>query len=299
MVSPTTQVGVLVLTGIAGLALIRSGSRPGLPPLSSDLDRLRRTPSASVPAGRAVPARLVGTLSASRPGILVLGAAASDLRVLGRTPEAEALRRLATFAVGGLAGPLLAAAAAAGGMAISPTAVLFTSCAGAGVAILHALTGTSRAAARRRRAYRWQLAMILLAVGMALAMSQGVGTALVAATRSRRPGLVEEIARVLDRSRLHRQTPWGRLGVLGSDLGISDLVEVAENLALAGDDGARVRQTVMAKADALLVRILTEEEAEANEATEAMNLPTVVLLLAFMAFVAVPAMSWAFGGLPG
>ena len=294
--SPTAEVALFAAAACFGLAIAWSGFRPRPASLAADLDHLYSPPPPLV--GRRPLVEVYGSkLLASPLGRLVSRAQASDLRVLGRTPEEEASRRAAIL-VGGLAsGPVLAALTDAVGTGLSPGLAVGLSAAGCVCAVVVPARAVSRLATTRRRAYRWQLAMFLLAVTMCLSAGYGIETALKRAVKAGRGGLLDELDKVMGRARLHRQPPWPWLRSLGGELALDDLTDLAENVALAGDDGASIRETVIAKADALMVRILTEDEAEAGEATEAMHLPTVVLLFAFIAFAAIPAMSWATGSL--
>lgn len=76
-----------------------------------------------------------------------------------------------------------------------------------------------------------------------------------------------------------------------------ELEELANSLTLAGAEGARVRQSLMAKAESLRQRRMTEAEAEANESSERMVLPLVLLGLGFLLFLGYPAVSRVLGGI--
>jgi FtsP/CotA-like multicopper oxidase with cupredoxin domain len=61
-------------------------------------------------------------------------------------------------------------------------------------------------------------------------------------------------------------------------------------LALAGDEGARMREALIAMAATIGSRELAEAEAQANEASEHMVLPLTVLAIGFTLFLLYPAL---------
>ena len=60
-------------------------------------------------------------------------------------------------------------------------------------------------------------------------------------------------------------------------------------MALAGDEGARVRVSLAAKATAIRTRALAETERHAHAASERMSLPLVILMAGFVIFLGYPA----------
>ena len=287
------EVVVLSAVALIGLRIAWSGLRPRPASLGPDLDRLYGPPPPPE-ASRRQPVHAIGAVVRTGPFAgLVARVDPSDLRVLGRTPEDEAARRVAWVAGGLVSGPVAAALVDVSGARLSPALAVLLSILGAGFGVVRPMRAVPKLAAERRRAYRWQLAMFLLAVGMCLSAGHHIESALKRAAMAGRGGLLGEIDKVMGRARLHREPPWPRMRSLGDELGLDDLADVAENIALAGEDGASIRDTVIAKADGLMGRILTEDEADANTATESMHLPTAVLLFAGIALVVVPAISWA------
>ena len=70
---------------------------------------------------------------------------------------------------------------------------------------------------------------------------------------------------------------------------IAELRELAATVSLAGDVGAKVRDSLAAKAATLRSRGLAEIEEAANAANERMSLPVVLLVVAFIVFIGYPA----------
>jgi hypothetical protein len=78
---------------------------------------------------------------------------------------------------------------------------------------------------------------------------------------------------------------------------VDSLEEVAHSVQLAGEHGARIRQSLAAKAHALRARNLARIEHEAEQRTEHMGLPMVVLFLGFILLVGYPAFVGTVGAL--
>ena len=68
-------------------------------------------------------------------------------------------------------------------------------------------------------------------------------------------------------------------------------------MQLAGTEGARIRASLSAKAQALRSRQMSEAEAAAAAATERMSLPVVILFAGFLLFLAFPAVAHVLTGL--
>ena len=72
---------------------------------------------------------------------------------------------------------------------------------------------------------------------------------------------------------------------------MSDLTELAGALALAGDHGAAVLDTVSTKARSLRERLVAEAERRAVAVTERMGIPATLVLIGFTAFLLFPALA--------
>ncbi|WP_239312244.1 type II secretion system F family protein [Frankia sp. Cj3] len=271
---------------------------PPRPSLEEVLARLDPSPAASaVPA--AAPAEQDGwAVRAGRPFVGPLRAAGlpttalwQDLAALGRSVEAH----LAEKATAGLAGLLFPSvvglAFAAGGRPFPPAVPV-------ALALLLAVLGfllpdlTVRAEAnRQRRAFRHALSAYLSLIQVLLAGGAGVETALTDAATIGTGWPFVVIRRTLRTARETRVSPWAALGRLGADLQISELTELADAVALAGTEGARIRQSLDAKAAALRVRQAHDAEADANAATERMSIPGVLIAIGFIVFVFYPALT--------
>ncbi len=97
------------------------------------------------------------------------------------------------------------------------------------------------------------------------------------------------IRQALAGARLAGGTPWQALGDLGAELAVPELVDLAGALALAADDGAKIRGSLSARAATLRRKDMAEVEGEAGEKSQSMLVAQLVLCTAFMVFLAFPA----------
>ncbi len=75
-----------------------------------------------------------------------------------------------------------------------------------------------------------------------------------------------------------------------------ELIELSSTLELAGTEGARVRQSLQARAVSFRRHEQADAESTANSATERMFLPGALLLVGFLLFIGYPAFSRVIGG---
>ena len=136
---------------------------------------------------------------------------------------------------------------------------------------------------------RHALAAFLDLVVIATAGGAGVEAALTYAAATGQGPAFAQLRQALETARLTRQPPWQTLGQLGTELGVTELTELAASITLAGTEGAKVRASLAAKSAAMRARQLAEAEAGAQAATERMSLPLVVLFAGFLALIGYPA----------
>ncbi len=75
------------------------------------------------------------------------------------------------------------------------------------------------------------------------------------------------------------------LAGVGEALGVDELRELAASAHLAGDQGARIRASLAAKADSMRAHQTAAIEAQAEAATEKMLLPVVALVVGMILFI--------------
>jgi Flp pilus assembly protein TadB len=148
------------------------------------------------------------------------------------------------------------------------------------------IAGTAR---NRRRDFRHVVGSFLDLVAMNLAGGRGVPEALQSAARISDGWAMVRIRDTLEMARLQGATPWSALGQLGSDMGIDELRDMAAALALVADDGAKVRDSLSARAMSLRRRELSEIEGRAQARSQSMLVAQLLLASGFLVFLIYPA----------
>ena len=271
-------------TGV-GLALVVVGLRPRPPALRSALDALER-PRSAWPGSRGSGPRqavvMVSAWAAER-------APAPDLELIGRTPEQHAVRKLAAATTLAALPVVAGGAAAIAGVGVGPGTVAIASSCLALAGFVTPDLELRGLAAERRAEFVHALSSFLDVTAVLLAGGAGTESALHAAAALGDAWPQQRLRAALDRCRLTGQTPWEVLGQLGDRLQIDELSQLATSLQLAGEQGARVRGTLMERARALRAAQLTAVETRARAVTEQMSVPVALLAVAFMLFVGFPA----------
>jgi Flp pilus assembly protein TadB len=155
----------------------------------------------------------------------------------------------------------------------------------------------AKASQMRRSDMDLAVAVYLDLVNVLLAGGAGVETAMLAAAGAGDGFSFEQIRLALVRAQSSRGSYWDSLRELGERTGVESLEDVAHSVQLAGEHGARIRQSLAAKATALRGRNLARIEHEAEERTEHMGLPIVLLFLGFILLVGYPAFVGTLGAL--
>ncbi len=155
----------------------------------------------------------------------------------------------------------------------------------------------SSVAIQRRGDMDLATAVFLDLVNVLLAGGAGVETAILTAAASGDGWGFSQIRLSIARSQSARQSYWDGLRELGHSLGVDSLVEVANSVQLAGEHGARIRQSLSTKATSLRQKNLARIEYEAEQRTEKMGLPIVLLFLGFILLIGYPAFVGTIGAL--
>ncbi len=290
----------MLLGGLAGLGLLVAwrGAFPRPVPLADALSALGRPRPSMADAGVALDSGgngWRGRLSRIGMSWAAVGRDSEEfaqrLRVAGRTAEQHAFEKV-LGAVAGVSLPaVLGLMLAAGGVGVPPAGVALASAALGAVGFLYAEIPLRERVEQRRLAFRHAFSSYLDLVTIVLAGGGGVETALVSAAESGGGWAFGEINQALNRARLTKRSPWDGLDDLGEQLGIEELRELASSVRLAGQDGARVRSSVAAKADSLRGHQMAEVEARAEAASERMLVPVILLTLGLILFIGFGAVS--------
>lgn len=276
----------------AGVLTLAAGVSPTPLPLANALARLDAP--RSVTRAQTEPAsfleRMVGRpLAASGLGRSMTARLSCDLRILGRSPDEHMAKTALSLMVGLLWAPATAAMMAIGGVHVSLAFPLWLSLVLAVVGAMMPGLAAKAEARTRRQSFRHAFGCYLDLVAVRLAGGAGIESALTTAAGTGDGWAFAELRDALTDSRLLGEPLWNGLANLGSEIGVSELTELAASTGLAGDEGARVRTSIVAKARALRFRGLTDAEATAQSASERMSLPVVGLMLGFIVFLAWPA----------
>lgn len=292
---------LLGLLGGVGLLLFVNGLVPRRPALAAALAQLHHQRS-SRPEHRveatSLLVRVIGQPLA-RTGIAarLVERVGRDLRVTGRSVD-ELLTKQALCGFAGLLwAPVTVGIMALGGVSVPYVAPLWCSALlGIGGCLLP-LVSLRVSAAERRRSFRHAFSCFLDLVSVRLAGGAGVESALAATARGGHGWAFAEIRQALAEARLMGEPPWTGLARLGRELDIGELNELAASVTLAGDEGARVRASIAAKARSIRTRELADAESAAQSASERMSLPIVLLMLGFVVFLGYPAVMQVLTGL--
>lgn len=291
--------GVLMLVLILAPPAIQPAA--ALAELDSQRDerRLRQEARRLNPRERALPDWLdaLGYRAAAllrRTGI-DLGALSSDLSVLGRSLERHLVVSLLLGLLGFGAPLLITALGALAGRPMGSLPLLACLVLGAAMAALPTVRLRSRAA-QARRDFRHVVGSFLDLVSMSLGAGRGVPEALDAASTLSDDPAMARIRDALAAARLRGETPWAAMGRLGTTLRIDELRDLSAALALVAEDGAKIRESLSARATSMRRRELADAEGRAGENSESMLVAQLVIAIGFIVFLVYPALSGIMGG---
>ncbi|HEX6469076.1 MAG TPA: type II secretion system F family protein [Streptosporangiaceae bacterium] len=144
-------------------------------------------------------------------------------------------------------------------------------------------------AGQRRRDFRHVVGAFLDLVAMNLAGGRGVPEALMAASQVGDGWAMRRIRDALANARITGLTPWQALGRLGDEINIVELRDLSAALTLVADDGAKVRQSLGARAASMRSRELSDVEGKAGERSQSMLIAQLLLCAGFLVFLSFPA----------
>jgi tight adherence protein C len=231
----------------------------------------------------------VERLGRTSPARAYTQALASDLRVLGRSPDDEVVSLVIDVAAGLVAPVATSAVAVLFGLRLPPVIVVAAALVLAGFLGLSRWASVQTNAKARRDELRYALAAFCDLTAMHLAAGRGVSQALETAAGLGDGWAFTEIRAALAAARERGVTGAEGLERLGTEVAVDDVVEVAGSIRLAGQNGAAVRATLGSKARTIRDRLTADVERKAASATERMGLPAAAVLMALVAFYCYPA----------
>ncbi|WP_141578767.1 type II secretion system F family protein [Actinomadura sp. WMMA1423] len=279
----------------AGLILLVRELRPAPPRLDAALARVQAVPFPAA-AGHDDSAALqeqVGRWLAervARPAGL-LAVPRTDLAVLGRPVERFMLDKLALFVTGLAAPSLLTGLVTVVGGSLPWTFPVLVGLVLAAVLSMVPDWSVRSQARQRRRDFRYAFTSYLQLV----VLERQAGAALNAALEN--PAKItdgwpfQRIHQALSRARHGQQQPWRALADLGAEIDVRDLTDLAHTAEIAGSEGAKMHDVLIAKIGSMRHEASAAARSEANARTTAMWVPTSLLMLGFVILIGFPFFS--------
>ena len=290
-----------LILGVAvglGVILVATGLLPARLSLAEALGRLDAAPQMRAGQSAVWWVRILGVpFVETSAGRLATRSVRQDLRVIGRSPEEHVARHVLMLAVGLLWAPATFGLMALGGVDVSFVLPVWVSLVFGLVALVIPTLAVRAEAADRRRSFRHALGCFLDLVAVRLAGGAGVDSALAGSAAAGDGWAFAEIRQALTEARLRGEPSWNGLAALGDAIGVTESQELAASAGLAGDEGARVRVSIAAKARSIRMRGLADAEGAAQSASERMSLPVVLLMTGFIVFLGYPAVAQVINGL--
>lgn len=218
----------------------------------------------------------------------------ADLEVMDRSLETH-LGMSVLGAVVGLFAPAFALAPFVLGLGVSPIVPVWLAGVGAIAGFVLTTVQLSGTAAERRRAFRHVVSAFLDLVSMNLAGGRGVPEALSSASRLSQGWAMVRIRDTMETARLQGVTPWAALGDLGERMAVEELRDLAAALALVAEDGAKVRDSLAARAVSMRQRELADAESQAAKRSQSMLIAQLLLCVGFLLFLIFPAIAKVVG----
>jgi Flp pilus assembly protein TadB len=278
-----------VLTGLGCWLVVRE-LVPAGPSLRAAIDRLDSGGSADERIS--LPAQLSRRLAAAAPWLHV---PVQDLRLLGRDPADWLARKVSLGFAGLVAAPALSALLAVGGLSLHWTIPAGTTIALA-AALFFAPDIVTRMSARAKRAdFRQALTSYLDLVALQRGAGAASTEALEAAAEVGRGWAFERIDGALSQARKASAQPWDGLASLAEEIGVSELADLAEIAGVAGQEGARILDTLSARAESMRAEALAAAKSQAGARSTTMVLPIALLAGGFLVLLIFPDFYRLFG----
>jgi Flp pilus assembly protein TadB len=283
---------VVVAGALAGLGVYVAVGQlvPGVPRLDAALSRIG-TAATQEPDPTPVRA-LVRRIAVAMPWLPV---PAADLALLGQDRE----KWLTSKLVCGLAGlgaiPALGALAMLLGQRVPWTLPAIASLA-LGLGLFFAPDMVTKVnAAEKRTDFRHALTSFLDLVALERGAGSGPTEALEAAAQIGGGWAFARFGAALDASRKASRPPWEGLAALAAQTGVSELADIADIAEVAGHEGARILQTLAARAESMRAEALAVTKAKAGARSTTMVVPIALLGAGFLLLIIFPVVYRIFG----
>jgi Flp pilus assembly protein TadB len=283
---------VLLAGALAGLGafVVIAQSIPSRPRLDAALARIRAAGAQepSLPMSRGLVRRMAAEMAwAPVP--------AADLALLGQDREAWFARKIICGLTGLGVVPALTALATVAGFRLPWTIPAVASLALGAAAFVAPDQVTAAKAAARRTDFRHALASYLDLVALERAAGAGPTDALEAAAQVGGGWAFARIEAALHTSRKAGRPPWEGLAALAAQTGVGELTDLADIAEVAGQEGARILQTLASRAESMRAEALAATKARAGARSTTMVVPIALLAAGFLVLLIFPILYRTFG----
>jgi len=282
------------LSVAAGCWLAINELSPGRPNLRSAIERLGGSGEGSHgdPGRARMGLRLDKRLNTLAPWLHVPDA---DLRLLQRDRSDWLATKVTCGALGICLVPALGGLLAIAGHTV-PWTVPVVGMLTVGLVLFFAPDVVTRVnAAERRTDFRHALTSYLDLVVLERGAGAAPTEALEAAAEVGRGWAFEQISRALGKARNACRPPWEGLSELANEIGIAELADLATIAGVAGQEGARILDTLSARAESMRAAALAAAKARAGSRSTTMVLPIAMLASGFLVLLIFPDFYRLFG----
>ncbi len=212
----------------------------------------------------------------------------TDLALLGQGQDTWLASKITCGLVGVALPPLLYAVASAAGVRLAWSIPVVVSL-GFGVVLFFAPDLVTRVNAAEKHAdFLYALSSYLDLVSLERGAGAGPSEALEVAAQIGGGWAFERIALALDAARAIGRPPWAGLADLGRETGIPDLESLANVAEVAGEEGGRVMDTLIALAESMRTKLRAATRARAASQSTTMVVPIALLAIGFLLLLAFP-----------
>jgi Flp pilus assembly protein TadB len=284
-----------VLAGLGAFLLVRE-MIPARTRLEAALARLdpgtSRDPAGDSQTGATGFRHLARSLGVAVPWLPV---PATDLAMLGQEREAWLASKIVCGLLGLVVVPLFAALTALGGTRV-PVAIPAVGSLALGVCLFFFPDLVTKVNAAERRAdFRHALTSYLDLVALERGAGAGPTEALEAAAEIGGGWAFQRISAALDQARRSGAAPWNALAALATQTGVSELTDLADIAEVAGQEGARILETLSARAASMRAEALAADRAKAGSRGTTMVVPIALLGAGFLLLLIFPVVYRTFG----
>ncbi|MFI6688396.1 type II secretion system F family protein [Streptomyces sp. NPDC050485] len=293
ILSPYAVIGGAV-AGL-GLVIAARGLLPGRPDLGDVIGRMDATRLENLARHRdARPNSLMekaGAVLLRTAGEGTLRLPRQQLELVGRSPAAHLGRKIA-LALYGLLLPVLCVTLA--NLAGYPFPFAIPGIAGIGLAVVFWFLPDlqlRQQALEAKGDFRYAIKAYLRLVQLERAADAAPTQALKRAAEVGEGWVFAKIRDTITRAELEGISPWEGLKRLSIELDVPELGAPADIIAIAGEEGAAVGDSLGAQARSLSGALVTSAKAKANMASEKMVMPVAMLVLIMTVYIGYPALS--------